>query len=146
MPQTKFLLDESDIPKHWYNIVADMPNPPTPPLGPDGKPIGPEALAPIFPMALIEQEVSAERWIPIPEPVREAFRLFRPSPLFRAHRLEAALGTPAKIYYKYEGVSPAGSHKVNTAIPQAYYNKLAGIKRLSTETGAGQWGSAISFA
>ncbi len=146
LPQTKFQLDESDIPKHWYNVVADMPNPPTPPLGPDGKPIGPEALAPILPMALIEQEVSAERWIPIPEPVREALRRYRPSPLFRAHRLEAALGTSAKIYYKYEGVSPAGSHKVNTAIPQAYYNKQAGIKRLSTETGAGQWGSSIALA
>jgi len=146
MPQTKFLLDESDIPTHWYNVVADMPNPPTPPLGPDGKPIGPEALAAIFPMSIIEQEVSAERWIKIPDPVREALNMYRPSPLFRAHRLEAALGTPAKIYYKYEGVSPAGSHKVNTAIPQAYYNKLAGIKRLTTETGAGQWGSSIALA
>jgi len=146
MPQTKFLLDESDIPTHWYNVVADMPNPPTPPLGPDGKPIGPEALAAIFPMSIIEQEVSAERWIKIPDPVREALSMYRPSPLFRAHRLEAALGTPAKIYYKYEGVSPAGSHKVNTAIPQAYYNKLAGIKRLTTETGAGQWGSSIALA
>jgi len=146
MPQTKFLLDESDIPTHWYNVVADMPNPPTPPLGPDGKPIGPEALAAIFPMSIIEQEVSAERWIKIPDPVREALSMYRPSPLFRAHRLEDALGTPAKIYYKYEGVSPAGSHKVNTAIPQAYYNKLAGIKRLTTETGAGQWGSSIALA
>jgi tryptophan synthase beta chain len=146
MSQTKILLDESEIPTHWYNVVADMPNPPTPPLGPDGQPIGPEALTAIFPMSLIEQEVSAERWIAIPEPVREAMRLYRPSPLFRAHRLEAALGTPAKIYYKYEGVSPAGSHKVNTAIPQAYYNKLAGIKRLTTETGAGQWGSSIALA
>ena len=146
MPQTKFLLDERDIPTHWYNVVADMPNPPTPPLGPDGKPIGPEALAAIFPMSLIEQEVSAERWIPIPEPVREAWRLYRPSPLVRAHRLEAALGTPAKIYYKYEGVSPAGSHKVNTAIAQAYYNAQAGVKRLSTETGAGQWGCSLALA
>lgn len=146
MSQTKFLLDESEIPTHWYNVVADMPNPPTPPLGPNGQPIGPEALTAIFPMGLIEQEVSAERWIAIPEPVREVMRLYRPSPLFRAHRLEAALGTPAKIYYKYEGVSPAGSHKVNTAIPQAYYNKLAGIKRLTTETGAGQWGSSIALA
>ena len=146
MSQTKFLLDESEIPTHWYNVVADMPNPPTPPLGPNGQPIGPEALTAIFPMNLIEQEVSAERWIAIPEPVREVMRLYRPSPLFRAHRLEAALGTPAKIYYKYEGVSPAGSHKVNTAIPQAYYNKLAGIKRLTTETGAGQWGSSIALA
>ena len=146
MSQTKFLLDESEIPTHWYNVVADMPNPPTPPLGPDGQPVGPEALTAIFPMSLIEQEVSAERWIAIPEPVREVMRLYRPSPLFRAHRLEAALGTPAKIYYKYEGISPAGSHKVNTAIPQAYYNKLAGIKRLTTETGAGQWGSSIALA
>jgi len=146
MPQTKILLDESDIPTHWYNVVADMPNKPAPPLGPDGKPIGPEALAPIFPMALIEQEVSAERWIPIPEPVREAYRLYRPSPMFRARRLEQMLGTPAHIYYKYEGVSPAGSHKVNTSIAQAYYNAQAGIHRLATETGAGQWGSSLALA
>jgi tryptophan synthase beta chain len=146
MPQTKFLLDESEIPTHWYNVVADMPNPPSPPLGPDGKPIGPEALTAIFPMSLIEQEVSAERWIAIPEPVRAALSMYRPSPLIRAHRLEAALGTPAKIYYKNESVSPAGSHKVNTSIPQAYYNQQAGIKRIATETGAGQWGSAMSFA
>ncbi len=146
MPQTKFLLDESDIPTHWYNIVADMPNPPAPVLGPDGQPIGPDALAAIFPMALIEQEVSAERWIAIPEEVREIYRLWRPSPLFRAHRLEQMLGTPAKIYYKYEGVSPAGSHKVNTSVPQAYYNKQAGIKRIATETGAGQWGSSMALA
>ena len=146
MSQTKILLDETEIPTHWYNVVADMPNPPTPPLGPDGKPIGPEALAAIFPMSLIEQEVSTERWIAIPEKVREAYRLYRPSPLFRAHRLEAALGTPAKIYYKYEGVSPAGSHKVNTSIPQAYYNREAGIRRIATETGAGQWGSSMALA
>jgi tryptophan synthase beta chain len=146
MPKTKYLLDEADIPTHWYNVVADMPNPPAPPLGPDGKPIGPEALAAIFPMSIIQQEVSGDRWIPIPDPVREAYRLYRPSPLFRAHRLEAALGTPAKIYYKYEGVSPAGSHKVNSSIPQAYYNAQAGIKRLSTETGAGQWGSSLALA
>jgi tryptophan synthase beta chain len=146
MPQTKILLDESEIPKHWYNVVADMPNPPTPPLGPNGQPIGPDALTAIFPNKIIEQEVSAERWIPIPEPVREALRLYRPSPLFRAHRLEAALDTPAKIYYKYEGVSPAGSHKVNTAIAQAYYNQQEGIKRITTETGAGQWGSSIALA
>jgi tryptophan synthase beta chain len=146
MSQTKIILEESDIPTHWYNVVADMPNPPLPPLGPDGKPIGPEALAAIFPMELIGQEVSAERWIPIPEPVREIYRLWRPSPLYRAHALEAALGTPARIYYKYEGVSPAGSHKPNTAVPQAYYNKQAGIKRLSTETGAGQWGSSLALA
>ena len=146
MTQTKILLDESEIPKQWYNVVADMPNPPAPPLGPDGQPIGPEALAAIFPMALIEQEVSAERWIDIPEEVREVYQMWRPSPLFRAHRLEKELGTPAKIYYKYEGVSPAGSHKPNTAVAQAYYNREAGIKRLSTETGAGQWGSSLALA
>jgi tryptophan synthase beta chain len=146
MSQTKIVLEESDIPTHWYNVVADMPNPPLPPLGPDGKPIGPEALAAIFPMELIGQEVSAERWIPIPEQVREIYRLWRPSPLYRAHALEAALGTPARIYYKYEGVSPPGSHKPNTAVAQAYYNKAFGIKRLSTETGAGQWGSSLALA
>lgn len=146
MAETKILLSENEIPTHWYNVVADMPNPPAPPLGPDGKPVNPEALMAIFPMALIEQEVSAERWIKIPDEVREIFRLWRPSPLFRAHRLEQALGTPCKIYYKYEGVSPAGSHKVNTSVPQAWYNKQAGIKRLTTETGAGQWGSSIALA
>ncbi|NIR61635.1 MAG: TrpB-like pyridoxal phosphate-dependent enzyme [Gammaproteobacteria bacterium] len=146
MAQTKILLDEAAIPTHWYNVVADMPNPPAPPLGPDGKPIGPEAMAAIFPESLIAQEVSAERWIPIPEPVREVYRLWRPSPLYRAHRLETALGTPARIYYKYEGVSPAGSHKPNTAVAQAYYNQEAGIRRLATETGAGQWGSALALA
>ena len=146
MSQTKILLDESDIPTHWYNVIADMPNPPAPPLGPDGKPIPPQALGAIFPEALILQEISGERWIPIPEPVREIYRLWRPSPLYRARRLEEALGTPAKIYYKYEGVSPAGSHKPNTAVAQAYYNKQAGITRLSTETGAGQWGSALALA
>ena len=145
MSETKILLDESEIPKQWYNVVADMPNPPTPPLGPDGNPVGPEALTPIFPMSLIEQEVSAERWIDIPDKVRELYAVWRPTPMFRAHRLEAALGTPAKIYYKYEGVSPAGSHKPNTALPQAYYNAEAGIKKLSTETGAGQWGSSLSL-
>ena len=146
MSQTKILLDESDIPTHWYNVAADMPNPPAPPLGPDGKPVQPDALAAIFPEALIRQEVSGERWIRIPEPVREVYRLWRPSPLFRAHRLEAALGTPAKIFYKYEGVSPAGSHKPNTAVVQAYYNREAGIRRLTTETGAGQWGSSLALA
>jgi tryptophan synthase beta chain len=146
MPQTKILLDESEIPTHWYNVIADMPTPPSPPLGPDGKPVGPDALAAIFPDALIAQEVSGERWIPIPEEVREIYRLWRPSPLFRAHRLEQALGTPAKIYYKYEGVSPAGSHKPNTAVAQAFYNREAGIRRLSTETGAGQWGSSLALA
>ncbi|MDZ7805444.1 MAG: TrpB-like pyridoxal phosphate-dependent enzyme [Thiohalophilus sp.] len=143
--QTKILLDESEIPTEWYNVVADMPNAPLPPLGPDGQPIGPEALSAIFPMSLIEQEVSDQRWIPIPEPVREVYQLWRPSPLYRAHQLEAALGTPAKIYYKYEGVSPAGSHKPNTAVAQAYYNREAGIRRLATETGAGQWGSSLAM-
>lgn len=145
MSQTKILLDESEIPTHWYNIVADMPNPPHAVLGPDGNPVTPDALAAIFPEALIMQEVSAERWIEIPEQVREIYQLWRPSPLYRAHRLEQALGTPAKIYYKYEGVSPAGSHKPNTAVAQAYYNKQAGIKKLSTETGAGQWGSSLAL-
>ncbi|GBE20907.1 MAG TPA: TrpB-like pyridoxal phosphate-dependent enzyme [Actinobacteria bacterium] len=143
---TKITLPESEIPTHWYNVVADMPNPPAPSLGPDGNPIGPDALAAIFPEALIGQEVSSERWIPIPEEVRDIYRMWRPSPLIRAHRLEEALGTPARIYYKYEGVSPAGSHKPNTAVAQAYYNKQAGIGRLSTETGAGQWGSALALA
>jgi tryptophan synthase beta chain len=146
MPETKILLDESDIPSEWYNVVADMPKPPAPPLGPDGRPVGPDALASIFPPAVIEQEVSRERWIPIPEAVREIYRLWRPSPLYRAHRLEAVLGTPAKIYYKYEGVSPAGSHKPNTAVAQAFYNAQAGIRRLATETGAGQWGSSLALA
>lgn len=144
---TKILLDESRLPTHWYNILADLPNPPRPPLNPrTGQPVTPDDLAAIFPMALIEQEVSTERWIAIPEPVREIYRLWRPSPLYRAHRLEAALGTPAHLYYKYEGVSPAGSHKPNTAVAQAYYNKEEGIRRLATETGAGQWGSALSLA
>ncbi|HMR70893.1 MAG TPA: TrpB-like pyridoxal phosphate-dependent enzyme [Rubrivivax sp.] len=147
MSQTKFLLDESRMPPHWYNIAADLPVPLAPPLHPGTmQPVGPDDLAPLFPMALIMQEVSAEREIEIPEPVREVFRLWRPSPLVRAHRLEKALGTPAKIYYKYEGVSPAGSHKPNTAVPQAWYNAQAGVKKLSTETGAGQWGSSLSFA
>ncbi len=147
MSETKILLSEKDIPEHWYNIMADMPNPPKPPLNPQTmEPAGPEQLTPIFPMELIKQEVSQERWVEIPEEVRELYKMWRPSPLFRATRLEKALGTPAHIYYKYEGVSPAGSHKLNTAIPQAYYNKQAGIKRLATETGAGQWGSALSMA
>ncbi|MFZ5484007.1 MAG: TrpB-like pyridoxal phosphate-dependent enzyme [Pseudomonadota bacterium] len=146
MPDTKILLDESEIPTHWYNVVADMPNKPSPPLGPDGNPVGPDKMLAIFPMSLLEQEMSGERWIPIPDAVREAYRIWRPSPLFRAHRLEKMIGTPAKIYYKYEGVSPAGSHKPNTAIPQAYYNQQAGIKRIATETGAGQWGSSMALA
>ena len=144
---TKFLLTDQQIPTHWYNIIPDMPGPLAPVIHPGTlKPLGPEDLAPIFPMALIEQEVSTERWIPIPEPVREIYKLWRPTPLFRARRLEQALGTPARIYYKYEGVSPAGSHKPNSAVPQAYYNKLAGTKRLATETGAGQWGSSLALA
>jgi len=145
--QTKFVLDESRIPRSWYNIAADLPVPLSPPLHPATRqPIGPADLAPLFPMALIAQEVSAEREIEIPEPVRDAYRLYRPSPLYRAHRLEKVLDTPAHIYYKYEGVSPAGSHKPNTALAQAFYNKEAGVKRLATETGAGQWGSALAFA
>ncbi len=140
-------LDPSDMPTKWYNVVADMPNPPQPPLNPGtGEPIGPEALAPLFPMALIEQEVSQERWIDIPQEVLDIYAMWRPTPLYRAHRLENALGTPAKIFYKYEGVSPAGSHKPNTAVPQVFYNKQAGIKKIATETGAGQWGSALSYA
>lgn len=139
-------LEESDIPTHWYNVVADMPNRPAPPLGPDGKPVSPERMLAIFPGNILEQEMSAERWIPIPEPVREIYKLWRPSPLCRALRLEQSLGTPAKIYYKNEGVSAAGSHKPNSAVPQAYYNAQAGIKRLTTETGAGQWGSSLAFA
>src|SRR5512137_2828148 len=133
----KVVLREDEMPKQWYNIQADLPKPMPPPLGRDGKPVGPEALAPVFPMNLIEQEVSTQRWIDIPEPVLEKLLLWRPSPLCRAYAFEQALGTPAKIYYKNEGVSPAGSHKPNTAIPQAWYNKQFGIKRLCTETGAG---------
>jgi len=146
MTDTKIVLHESDIPREWYNVAADMPNPPTPPIGLDGKPLGPDALGAIFPPALLEQEMCGDRWVPIPEPVREIYRLWRPAPLFRARRLEARIGTPARIYYKYEGVSPAGSHKPNTAVPQAYYNREAGIRRLSTETGAGQWGSSLALA
>ncbi|PIV71826.1 MAG: TrpB-like pyridoxal phosphate-dependent enzyme, partial [Rhodocyclales bacterium CG17_big_fil_post_rev_8_21_14_2_50_68_7] len=146
MVATRVMLDESEIPTQWYNVAADMPNPPAPPLGPDGKPVSPEQMLAIFPGPLLEQEMSAARWIDIPEPVREVYRLWRPTPLCRALRLEKALGTPAKIFYKYEGVSPAGSHKPNTSVPQAYFNKISGINRLSTETGAGQWGSALAFA
>ena len=146
MQQTKILLDESEIPTHWYNVVADMPNPPSAPLGPDGQPISPAMMQAIFPDNIIEQEMSAQRWIEIPAEVRQALTMWRPAPLFRAHRLEAALGTPAKIFYKYEGVSPAGSHKLNSAVAQAYYNREAGIRRLTTETGAGQWGSSLALA
>jgi tryptophan synthase beta chain len=143
----KFMLDEARMPKDWYNLAADLPVPLPPPLHPGtGKPIGPDDLAPIFPMAVIAQEVSTERWIEIPEPVRDVYRMWRPSPLVRARGLEKALDTPARLYFKYEGVSPAGSHKPNTAVPQAFYNQQAGIRRLTTETGAGQWGSSLAFA
>lgn len=144
---TKYLLDESRLPKFWYNLPADLPVSLPPVLHPGtGQPIGPADLAPLFPPALIEQEVSTEREIEIPEPVREIYRLWRPSPLYRARRLERALETPARIYYKYEGVSPAGSHKPNTAVPQAFFNQQAGVRRIATETGAGQWGSSLAFA
>lgn len=144
---TKILLSEDQIPKQWYNIIPDMPSPLEPVINPQTlQPISPEDMLAIFPMSLIEQEMSPQRWIDIPDAVRDIYRIWRPSPLFRAHRLEKALGTPAKIYYKFEGVSPAGSHKPNSAIPQAYYNKQAGIRRLATETGAGQWGSSLALA
>jgi len=143
----KINLPESAIPEQWYNIVADMPNKPLPPLHPGThEPIGPDMLAPLFPMELIKQEVTTDTWVDIPDEVREIYKIWRPTPLIRASRLEKLLDTPAKIYYKYEGVSPAGSHKPNTAVPQAFYNKQAGVKRITTETGAGQWGSALSFA
>ncbi len=147
MSETKILLTDKEVPTSWYNIQADMPNLPKPPLNPATKqPVGPEDLSAIFPMELIKQEVTQERWIEIPEEIQEIYRLWRPSPLFRARRLEKALDTPARIYFKYEGVSPAGSHKLNTAVPQAYFNREGGIKRLTTETGAGQWGVALSQA
>ncbi len=145
-PRT-FHLAPEDLPTHWYNLVADLDTPPPPPLNPATKePVGPDALARIFPMGVIEQEVSQERWIPIPDPVRQILALWRPTPLYRATRLEAALKTPASIYYKHEGASPTGSHKPNTAVAQAYYNAQEGIKRITTETGAGQWGSSLAFA
>ncbi len=145
--QHKYLLTEDQIPTAWYNIIPDLPAPPPPPLHPGTmQPVGPEDLAPLFPMALIEQEVSGERFIDIPGGVLDVYRQWRPTPLFRAHRLEQALDTPARIYYKYEGVSPAGSHKPNTAVPQAYYNAAEGVSKLTTETGAGQWGTALAFA
>ena len=144
---TKILLDESELPTHWYNIVPDLPTPPPPVLHPGThEPVGPDDFAPLFPMDLILQEVSQDSYVEIPEEVREIYKLWRPSPLYRARRLEKLLDTPARIYYKYEGVSPAGSHKPNTAVPQAYYNAKAGVKKLTTETGAGQWGSALAFA
>ncbi|MCD6303831.1 MAG: TrpB-like pyridoxal phosphate-dependent enzyme [Planctomycetes bacterium] len=146
MEQVKVFLDESEMPRQWYNLAADLPTPLQPPLGPDGKPVTPEMLAPVFPMNLIEQEVSQERWIDIPDEVLQLLALWRPSPLYRARRLEEHLGTPARIYYKNEGVSPPGSHKPNTAVAQAWYNKQFGIERLTTETGAGQWGSALALA
>ncbi len=147
METTKYLLPESQIPTHWYNVIPDMPGPLAPVIHPGTlAPVTPDDLLPLFPPALIEQEVSRERFIRIPEEVREIYRLWRPTPLFRARRLEKALGTPARIYYKYEGVSPAGSHKPNSAVPQAFYNQQAGIKRLATETGAGQWGSSLAMA
>ena len=145
--QRKFILPEKEMPTHFYNIVADMPNKPQPPLNPATRePIGPDALAPLFPMGLIEQEVSSERYIEIPDEVREVYKLYRPAPLIRAYNLEKTLETSAHIYYKYEGGSPSGSHKPNTAIAQAYYNAKEGVKKITTETGAGQWGSALSFA
>ncbi|MDR0791756.1 MAG: TrpB-like pyridoxal phosphate-dependent enzyme [Chitinophagaceae bacterium] len=145
--QRKIVLADSEIPTHWYNIVADMPNKPLPPLHPGTKqPVTADALAPLFPMELIKQEVSAEKWIEIPDEVRDLYGLWRPTPMFRAYSLEKSIGTNSKIYYKYEGVSPAGSHKPNTAIPQAYYNAKEGVKKIATETGAGQWGSSLAFA
>ena len=147
MESKKIVLPESELPRQWYNIQADLPTPMEPPLHPGtGQPVGPDDLSPIFPMPLILQEVSQERWIDIPEPVLEKYLMWRPTPLYRASALEKYLQTPARIYFKNEGVSPAGSHKPNTAIPQAYYNKISGTKRIMTETGAGQWGSALSFA
>jgi tryptophan synthase beta chain len=144
---TKILLDESEQPTRWYNLIHDLPTPPPPVLHPGTlQPVGPDDLAPLFPMDLIMQEVTADQYVEIPGAVLDVYRLWRPSPLYRAHRLEKALDTPARIYYKYEGVSPAGSHKPNTAVPQAYYNAQAGIRRLTTETGAGQWGTALAFA
>jgi len=146
MDDVKILLSESELPQKWYNVQADLPEPLKPPLKPNGTPVGPQDLSPIFPMELIKQEVSQERWIEIPDELLDIYKLWRPSPLCRARRLEKYLKTPARIYFKNESVSPAGSHKPNTAVAQAYYNKKAGIKRLATETGAGQWGSALSFA
>jgi len=145
--RTKITLDESEIPTQWYNVIPDLPAPPPPPLHPGTlQPVGPDDLAPLFPMELIRQEVTGDSYVDIPGEVLDVYRLWRPTPLFRARRLEKALNTPARIYYKYEGVSPAGSHKPNTSVPQAFYNSREGTKRLTTETGAGQWGSALAFA
>ncbi|MEM1885060.1 MAG: pyridoxal-phosphate dependent enzyme, partial [Candidatus Jordarchaeales archaeon] len=146
MPSRKIVLDEDELPKQWYNIVPDLPKPLPPPLGPDGNPVKPAMLERIFAKELVRQEVSQERWIKIPEEVREIYMIWRPTPMYRAVRLERALKTPAKIYFKYEGVSPPGSHKPNTAVAQAYYNMKEGVERLTTETGAGQWGSALAFS
>ena len=147
MNETKYVLNENDLPKSWYNINADIPVEPQPILHPQTlEPVTPDFLSQIFPMSLIEQEVTTERYIPIPEEVREIYKLWRPTPLIRARKLEKALNTPAHIYFKNEGTSPSGSHKPNTAVPQAYYNKAEGIKSLTTETGAGQWGSALAMA
>ena len=145
--QHKILLDESELPTRWYNLIPDLPSPPPPPLHPGTlQPVGPDDLAPLFPMDLILQEVTQDSYVDIPPEVLDVYKLWRPSPLYRAHRLEQALGTPARIYYKYEGVSPAGSHKPNTAVPQAFYNKKSGVTKVTTETGAGQWGTALAFA
>ncbi len=145
--ETKILLPESSIPTRWYNIAADLPEPPAPPLHPGTRePAGPADLAPLFPMALIEQEVSTEQYIEIPDAIRDVYKMWRPTPMVRARRLEEVLGTPARIYFKYEGTSPAGSHKPNTAVAQAHYNAEAGVRKLVTETGAGQWGSALAYA
>jgi len=146
MDRIKYELSEADMPRQWYNLAADLPHPPLAPLKPDGTPVSFQDLQPVFPDNILEQEMSTERWIDIPDEIQQMLAIWRPSPLIRARRLEQALGTPAKIFYKNEGVSPAGSHKPNTAIPQAWYNKQFGIERLTTETGAGQWGSALSFA
>ncbi len=145
----KILLEESEMPPHWYNLVPDLPKPPDPVLHPGtGQPVGPQDLAPLFPMAIIGQEVSSERFVEIPQPVLDVYKLWRPTPLYHAHRLEAALDLPedVRIFYKYEGTSPAGSHKPNTAVAQAFYNKQEGVTRIATETGAGQWGSALAMA
>jgi tryptophan synthase beta chain len=147
LEQHKYTLDESEMPTRWYNLIPDLPSPPPPPLHPGThEPVGPDDLAPLFPMDLIGQEVSSDSYIDIPEEIQDVYRLWRPTPLYRAHRLERSLGTPARIYYKYEGGSPAGSHKPNTAVPQVYYNAKQGVRRLTTETGAGQWGTALAFA